>query len=396
MVKFGSSSNLIFRALGVICLLQLIGCASTEKNGALPYDIALLSGVAVFGEPVPPHRLTTQAMLATDATMRAFVRNQINDHHWTSIRFRRLMKALDKAGYFDGGYSADLSQTAQQTFHSKRGNCLSYTSMVIVLARALDLQAHFQVVDIPPEWDSKGGFLIRNNHISASIGGTSYNNDRNKEYTVDFNNITIDESYDRQRVSDRYAVALFQANIGIQQLLNNNSRTAFSYFRGSIESYPHNSDLWSNLGAFYATHKAFEQARQAYSVALHIEPKSKTANSGLARSYTQLGNPEKAASYQAKVRHYRNRNPYYHFGRTRVAYENGEYSQALAAIDRALQLKSRTGKFHFLKGLILEKLGNQIAARKSFRLATRYGGFDVLAQQFEINPEDQVAKTPMH
>ena len=45
----------------------------------------------------------------------------------------------------------------------------------------------------------------------------------------------------------------------------------------------------------------------------------------------------------------------------------------LTAIDRAIELNRRDGRFHFLKGLAEQALGRMDAARSSFQEAKRVG-----------------------
>ena len=94
------------------------------------------------------------------------------------------------------------------------------------------------------------------------------------------------------------------------------------------------------------------------------------------------GNAELAAKYAEQVRRYRQRNPYFHYAIAQAEYENARYQEALEAINTALDLKFRSGRFHFLKGLAETKLGALEEAQESFRRATRFGNYRDLKRRY--------------
>src|SRR5690606_37609773 len=182
-----------------------------------------------------------------------------------------------------------------------------------------------------------------------------------------------DPDYPREEVSDEYAESLFYANKSVTALRENRPREAFGYLRRALEMAPNNVDLWINLGAFYATQGEFESAVDAYEVALRLDPRNKSALSGLSRSYYNLGDTEMAAVYERKVRYYRERNPWYHYALAQSAYEDADYEASLHHIDQAIDLRRRVARFHFLRGLVQNQLGDTAAARVSLEKAERFG-----------------------
>ena len=120
----------------------------------------------------------------------------------------------------------------------------------------------------------------------------------------------------------------------------------------------------------------------SYQVALELDPDNRGAISGLGRTHEQLGNLAEAEQYQDKVRRYRQRNPYYHFAIAQTEFDRARYAEALTAINTAIDLKYRNGRFHFLKGLTEYKLGDRESAQESFRRADRYGNYRDLKQRY--------------
>ncbi|HEX7034720.1 MAG TPA: tetratricopeptide repeat protein [Pseudomonadales bacterium] len=360
---------------GIGFALALAGCAAQTPfllTGGLDYDKALLTGERLFGEPVPAHEPEGD-IAEPSQEMLDYIARVVPQRAGASRRFNVLFDQLHRDGLFDAVYSADQTLTAAQTFESRGGNCLSYTNMFVALARAAGLDARYQVVETPPSWDADAGFLIRYTHINVILKNVRLDHQPGYDVIVDFNVVHPDPDYPRRVVSDDYAESLFYANKSVSALRDNRVREGFAYLRRAIETAPNNVDLWINLGAFYATQGDYESAVDAYEVALQIEPRNKSVLSGLARSYYNMGDTEMAAVYERKVRYYRERNPWYHYALAQSAYEDADYEASLNHIDQAIDLRRRVARFHFLRGLVQNQLGDSAAARVSLEKAERFG-----------------------
>lgn len=365
------------RAAALCCVVfALSGCLAQSpfrQTGSLDYDPSLLTGERVFDEPVPSQELPTVDVRRPSQEMLDYVDGTVGDSNLATKRFRRLFDGLLDDGYFESVYSANRTLTAAETFETRAGNCLSFTNMFVALARAAGLDARYQIVDVPPSWDADAGFLIRYTHINVVVRNVRLEKGFRPEVIVDFNVVQPDPDYPRREVSDEYAESLFYANRSVNLMRARHSREAFAYLRRALEIAPGNPDLWINLGAFYATQHDFDSSIEAYRVALQIDPRNKPAYSGLARSYGNAGDTQMAAYYEEKVRYYRERNPYFHYALAQAAFENGEYETSLEYVNTAIELRRRTARFHLLKGLVQQRLGDLEAAEHSLHLAKRYG-----------------------
>jgi tetratricopeptide (TPR) repeat protein len=362
---------------GLLVALMLTACASLPHGSALDeldYPDWLLSGVRLYHDPIDLDAEVPK-LDPTDPSdaMRAYVEALMVEGAPVSRRFRLLINGLARDGYFRTAYSAHQTLTAAETFEKMGGNCLSYTNMFIALAREAGLDAVYQVVDVPPAWDADAGFLIRYTHINVLIRNVRLDRAAEPATIVDFNEVQPAAEYPRRAVSDDYAKALYYANHSVALLRAGESRASFGHLRRAIETDPTNVDLWINLGAFYSVADDPGAAIEAYQVALQLDRNSKAAFSGLARNHASLGNVEPAARYQEKVRKYRETNAYYHFAMAQAAFDDADFEGSLEYINAAIDLKRRSPRFHLLKGLVQQKLGDHNAAAESFRRARRHG-----------------------
>ncbi|MEQ8485471.1 MAG: tetratricopeptide repeat protein [Pseudomonadales bacterium] len=365
------------KATAVLCLaLLLSACAShwrPDETADVHYPPWLLTGERLFDEPIGDGEVPLTDISAPTEEMRAYVSAMLDGVRSNPARFRALFAGLARDGYFRAVYSANQTLTAAETFELRGGNCLSYTNMFIALAREAGLDASYQVVDVPPSWDADSGFLIRYTHVNVLVRGVRLEPGALPSVTVDFNVVHPEDEYRRWPVSDDYAQALFHANHSVSLLREGRTREGFAHLRRGLEVSPGNLDLWINLGAFYATQGDYEASIAAYEVALQLDPDSRAAFSGLARSHGNAGNETLARMYADKERNYRERNPYFHYALAQAAFERADFEASLAHIEDAISLKSRTPKFFLMRALVQERLGQVDAAESSIRRARRLG-----------------------
>ena len=164
--------------------LLLSACVSVSTDPRSEPEVqALLQGDQVFSEPVSADEVPTVDLLSVSDEMAAFIAAEVGDVRVPAVKFRRMFKGLNRDGYFKANYIADSTRTAAETFHHKTGNCLSYTSMFIALAREAGLDANFQIVRVPPNWDADSGYLIRYTHVNVVLKGFHYDTRTGKDAT---------------------------------------------------------------------------------------------------------------------------------------------------------------------------------------------------------------------
>ena len=346
-------------------VLMLPACQTTvgPDEGLVPAE-ELLSGRAIFGEQVSSAERADIDILATDEAMREFVAD-LHEGPQGPARFRGLMERMRRSGYALGAYDPYANLSARDAFAEKRGNCLTYTSLFIALARELGFEASYQLVDVPPDYDSVNGMVVLNKHVNARVDRVPGRG----SVTVEFSEEFASGIHDRRIVDDAFALALHYNNLAFSGDLASDERGAFVYLKKAIELTPYNPDLWTNLGVFHARRGHFAQAIAGYRRALDLDAYHAAAMRGLANAYGALGRDDEARIYQRRVAYSRARDAYTYFALAQRAYQAERPTESLELLSKAIRLYRRDHRFYRLQGEVHDYLGNTVAANESYKRA---------------------------
>lgn len=348
--------------------IWLVACAPQAVTTPGAND-DLLSGEVLFGEIIDVSDIRTDGILALNEEMRDYVAAKVGSDPQARSRLGKLVRGMIDDGFLTLDYDPNLTYAAMETFQSRQGNCLSFSILFAALAREADLDATFQMVDIPPSFRKDGETVLLNNHINIRVEGIRRDINFAGDYVVDFNTAEYNGNYDTKKVDDDYAIALYFSNLAVESMQAGETRDAFRYLKKGIETDPQIAGLWVNLGVLYSRNEHYDTAVQAYQQALSVHASNKSALVNLASALQKLGREEEAARYLRQVAYYRGRNPYYHSYRAQTAYHEERLEDALDHVAAAIRLKKDEHQFYFLRGLIHQKMKEYDLAARDYRKA---------------------------
>ena len=368
--------------------LLLSACAASVPGRGVPQADAqelteigepeLLSGAAIFGAPVDTSQIPDPGLFEVDDDMRAFVAEHVDDRRASRERTRRLLSAMIETGLMSLDYDDAKTKTARQTYHDRVGNCISFTSMFVALAREADLDVTFQTVEVPPIWYSDSDLIILNNHVNALV-----KQNFDSRVVVDFNVTDLKGDYETREVSDEYALALYYNNVAMDALRASDYEESFRLLKKSIETYPDIAGNWANLGVIYSRNGADDYAIGAHLKALDLDRNHRPSLTNLAALHRSRGDHETAEKYARQIRRYQEQNPYYHYSHALAAYNNGDLETASERLAQALKLKDSEHKFYQLQGLIAARQGDAELALRSIKRARSLAVYSDARRMYE-------------
>ncbi len=348
----------------VVLALLCDGCVSNHVEAR---DAELLSGQVLFGSTVDAAPAVD--VLEIEESVRDWARTRAPLSLSPTTRLRALLQGMIDGGLLNLSYDGLHTQTAQETFDDRRGNCLSFSTLFVALAREVGLDVSFQMVDIPPTFSATGETVLLNSHINVLVKNVFTNGKFRRMHVVDFNSAEYNGNYETTIVSDEYALSLYHGNLAVEALSANDSRLAFRHLKRALEMSPDVPGLWVNLGVVYARSGHADEAALAFVRALTIDDGYRSALVNLARLARDQNDGERLHYYERRIERHLARNPYYHLHDARTAYEQGRLETAGKHIATAISLKDDEHQFYDLAASIYLKQGRVDLARRSLEEA---------------------------
>ncbi|MFC2144684.1 transglutaminase domain-containing protein [Acidobacteriota bacterium] len=345
--------------------------AQTGGPGVSPDE--LLAGTALGLDPDLSAIVSKHGVMVLSDDMREFLETHVSSGGTQILKLYQLGRAVISRGSFGVEYD-ETTRTAAETFAARRGNCLSFTFMFVVLARGAGIDARFQEVEIPPEWTFEKNTYILNRHINIYI-----DLGHGRERVVDFNIEDFETEYDQEVVSDNRALAHFYNNMGAELMQSGEMAEAFYAFRKAIAEFDRSfAPAWDNLGTLYLQ-------------ALKIDKSDLIAMSNLTTLYDRRGDPGQAARYRKKVDSHRRENPYYRFQLARVAFYAEDYGRAIDHLKHAIRKHKDEDQFCALLGLAYLQMGDEEKSRRWMARAEEYAQTGAMKSVYSSKIDNLIA-----
>ena len=359
----------LYRAALLISLgLGVVACAGQppiERSPGLS-RMDLLNG-ELFGLSVN-ERPAEVELTAVNEEMKAFLRERVPEDLSDQRKSELILGAILTDG-LQLSYSSFKTYSAQETFRTREGNCLSFTNLYVALAREAGLNTRYQEVDMPITWTSRGNIYMYNLHVNALVKLPG------REQIIDFDQGAFNADFPRRPISDTAILAQYHNNLSVHWLGEGDLPNAFLHIRAALEIDPETDYFWTTLGTLYRRGGHFPEAEAAYLLAVEIN-NERVAMSNLARLYAQIDEPELAAWYRDRVDLFRLKNPYYLFDLAEEAYAGSHYVEAEKLLRRAIRMHRDEPEFYRLLGLTYMRMNEFDKAEHRFQQAANLATTD--------------------
>jgi tetratricopeptide (TPR) repeat protein len=221
--------------------------------------------------------------------------------------------------------------TANDTYRRGRGNCLSFTNLLIGMARSVGIDAFYVEVTEVNEYDFADGLVVNQRHICAGIESPQ------KIELVDFLP-NAKKYFNFRKIDDLEAIANYYNNIGYDFLKEGKFDEAINSFNTAIEIFPGFTWAYNNLGVSLSRKNDLEGAIRSYEIAILLDPSYEAPYGNIANLYFKLGQKEKAEELLNRLEFVKSRNPYHHISRGLVLKDHGNHEGAIKEMKKAISL----------------------------------------------------------
>lgn len=289
--------------------------------------------MAALTEPVDPLRVTP--------AMRAFSERYLKPIPASRQRLLLLQRLLFSPDGLALRYDGHSTLSAGEAFEDRSVNCLSFSHLFIALARDAGLNAHYQLVELKPDWQRRDGWVLVLQHVNVSgrLGREGY-------YVADVDRQQRSRQTGSRRMSDAEALAHHYNNLAMNALLDGNLPIAYSYLVRALQSEDRAAFIWVNLGTVLFHNDQQLDARLAFQYALDLEPQSVLAMRKFVTTLQDREHTELAEYYRQKIARNEQSNPYYFAALAQRNVVEDNWQQAWGHIERALKLKPDDTEFY--------------------------------------------------
>ena len=169
---------------------------------------------------LPPgvQAVPVEDVLALTPAMRAWVHAQVPATLPPIERLDLLVRRLQAPDGAAMRYDAWFTASAAEAFAAHRFNCLSFSHLLVAMAREVGLDAYYLEARYRQRYDREGDLVLLAGHITVGWG------DGPRRWVVDFGNEARLEKTRVRRLDDRRALALHYANLGAADLRHGDPR----------------------------------------------------------------------------------------------------------------------------------------------------------------------------
>lgn len=354
------------------CLRPLDLAGSTGVRASL--ILASILAAPAYGAlelPVQPDLLTSE--------MKDWVARKVPTQANELTQLQRLLEALQRDE--DGPklrYREGYTGTAQEAFETGVVNCLSFSQLVVALARELGVEAFYMDVRQFEQFTREGDLVVVAGHMTAGF-------DEGLERRILEFSVGPDVEYrDAVRITDATARAYYHSNRGAEHLQEGEIKLAIEWLAAATKVDPTLPDAWANLGVALRRDGQLKEAEAAYRHSIALDPNFFPGYQNLVALFRLRGGGDEAADLLLEVLGRQStRNPFVYLAVGDLAMDQGDWEGARRFYRRARRLRRSDPDLLAALGQANFELGDLRKATKLLSVALEKDPGNLRAKRLE-------------
>ncbi|MBN4053589.1 tetratricopeptide repeat protein [Haliea sp. AH-315-K21] len=258
-------------------------------------------------------------------------------------------------------YEAD-TLIASQSLALKSGNCLSLAILTSALAKTVDLEIDYQLMDDVPVYELNGTIVTKGLHIRTILYDPGFAGEPGVDYLfkpgIKIDYFPTGRSRFIANLDENDYLAMYYQNIAAAAIANNDSNIAYWYAMESLKFVPDNSNAINMLAIINRRVDNLEIAEQLYLYGIELAGEKLTLLKNYRILLSSSGRTEEAEHLQREIDSMQDSSPFEWFQLARNAYDEGDLSGAIRYYQRALDLAPYLHEAHLAIAQINYELGN--------------------------------------
>jgi Flp pilus assembly protein TadD len=321
--------------------------------------IACSGGLPPAALPALPDHSPLVVPFALNEGMRQWAWRQVDGDDEDLEKMEKLLYALQED--IDGlrlTYREGYTGTAEEAFTTGEVNCLSFSHLLIGLAREIGVSAYYLDVRHRQEYERQDQLLVILGHVTVGF-------DRGIEQQIVEFRIGPELDHRRsQRISDRRAQAHHYTNRGAEEIQSGRLALALSLLESSVELDPTLPATWLNLGVARRRSGDLDGAEAAYRRSIDADPDYLPAYQNLSGLVRFRGDADSARQLLQLLDRKNNRNPFILLALGDLSFEKGRLAEAHSFFKRAHRLQPTDPDANAAMGLWAQASGREKLAHR--------------------------------
>jgi len=277
-------------------------------------------------------------------------------------RFQRLMNFVVDDHGLGMAYQEDATYTVAEAYATRKANCLTFTLLVLALAKEAGLEAYPQEVGETLSWREVDGTVYRDNHINAGVRVGAH------RYTIDPAADLIFLPRPPVAVSHERLLAHYYNNVAVDRLQQGRMPDALNDMAAALAMDPGYATLWSNAGVLYLHNGDAAAAERAYARALALDPADASALFNMVQ-VLHGRHDGREAEFRQRLARVEQKDPLQQFLQALDYERAGNIPRAIASMRRAIQLKPDEHRFYAALARMYQRAGDLTRARSALASA---------------------------
>jgi Tfp pilus assembly protein PilF len=361
-----------------VCLTGLAGCATVPS---VPVATQLPWHDEAFAYDATSVRIQQDDLFRLDPELEQTLQDPALQQLSTSRRLDKLVALLYGRGLKPFPYAPGHSTTATQTWQNKRGDCLSLTVLAVSMARALKLEAQMQEVRVPVLFDRRDRVDFLNQHVNVLVRKSSpidwaESRFQSNDMIVDFEP-EVGTNREGHALSDQAILARYYNNVAAEYLSHDQRSLAYAYFKAAIQLEPKYASSYGNLAQLYLRSGWSSDAERLLREAVDLSEDATVHLLSLHQLLLAQGRTQEADYYAQLLKSRRDKDPYYWIGLGLKNLREGEFRQAVNALEKAQALTNGFEDVHRYLAVAYWRAGQSSRANEQLEmLASLHPGSD--------------------
>lgn len=260
--------------------------------------------------------------------------------------------------------------TAQQTLDYLTGNCLSLTMLSTALAELVGVEIHYQLLDQNPIFSINDKLLVTTDHLRAVIKSTPKVVNGELSSRVSFTRIdyfnTNGLSY-VDNVSVLNQKSLYYSNLAIEHLTKKDIDSAYTYAKKALDIYPDNASALNTMGILHRQRGDAVTAEKLYEFGALNYAKAPVFLGNYKSLLVSQGRDAEISTFLvAAEQKSHSTHPWEWVRAGKVAFNNGEYVDAVSYYKKALAIAPGIPEVHVYAGQASFAAGKESQSKKFF------------------------------